>query len=226
MDWSSDGRNLISVETASPQDPRPSIVLLSVEDAKKKIVVSPPDSYVASRTVSPDGKMIAYIAGAGYIGNDIYVVPASGGKARRLTSDRRIMAGLAWRADGKSIVFSSNRAELWRLWRISVSGDGTPQLLGSVGEGGNEPTVSTKGDRLAYVHNRRDSNIWRVPGLAWRGRRPAPSKVIASSREDDSAYFSPDGNRIVFASDRSGSNHIWTCNSDGSKSTATDLIDR
>jgi Tol biopolymer transport system component/predicted Ser/Thr protein kinase len=215
MDWSSDGRNLIAVETASPQNPRPSIVLLSVEDAKKKIVVSPPDSYVASPTVSPDGKMIAYIAGAGYIGNDIYVVPASGGEARRLTSDRRVMAGLTWTADGKSIVFSSNRAELWRLWRISVAG-GVPQLLGSEGEDAYEPTVSTKGDRLAYVHNRRDSNIWRVPGLAWRGRRPAPSKVIASSREDDSANFSPDGNRIVFASNRSGSNQIWTCNSDGS----------
>jgi Tol biopolymer transport system component len=216
MDWSSDGRHLIAVETASQQDKHSNVVLLSVEDGQKKTIVSPPDSYVASPTLSGDGRMVAYIAGTGYLAVDAYVVPASGGQPRRLTSDRRLIAGIAWTSDGKEIVFSSNRGGLWRLWRISVLG-GTPQLLGGVGVGDSyEPIASAKGDRLAYVHQRSDPNIWRIPGPAWKGHRPAPSKLIASSREDISAYFSPDGNRIVFVSDRSGSYQIWTCNSDGS----------
>jgi Tol biopolymer transport system component len=40
-------------------------------------------------------------------------------------------------------------------------------------------------------------------------------KVIASSRTDGEGTFSPDGTRIAFASDRSGSAEIWISNSDG-----------
>jgi serine/threonine protein kinase len=102
MDWSSDGRHLIAVETASQQDKHSNVVLLSVEDGQKKTIVSPPDSYVASPTLSGDGRMVAYIAGTGYLAVDAYVVPASGGQPRRLTSDRRLIAGIAWSRSGSS----------------------------------------------------------------------------------------------------------------------------
>ena len=41
-------------------------------------------------------------------------------------------------------------------------------------------------------------------------------KLIASSRFDQEPQYSPDGNRIVFVSYRSGASEIWTCDSDGS----------
>src|SRR5262249_52754299 len=67
----------------------------------------------------------------------------------------------------------------------------------------------------AYVQSRTDTNIWQIEGPSWKGRRRPPTKLIASSREDVSAAFAPDGKRIAFASDRSGSYEIWVCNSDG-----------
>jgi len=169
MDWSPDGRDLIVADRMSAQDPRASIFLLSVENGRRR-AVSPPDSYLAYPTLSPDGKLLAYVAGAGFLAGDIFVVPASGGQPRRLTSDRRFLAGLAWTADGKEIVFSSNRGGLFRLWRISASG-GAPEPLNVAAEDAIFPAIASKADRLAYVHAHSDPNIWRVAGPAWKGRR-------------------------------------------------------
>ncbi len=214
--WSLDGKSLIVAARVVPEDSRPSILLLSIEDGQRKVLVSEPDLYVADLMLSPDGTAIAYTqgAGAGVNASDIYVVPAGGGRSRRLTSDGRILSGLAWTADGREIVFSSNRGGLSRLWRISLSG-GTPALVNGVGEGAYSPTISTKGDRLVYVNARDDANLWRAPGPVWKGRPPPPTKIVASSRTDYEAAYSPDGKRIAFTSDRSGSMEIWTCNSDG-----------
>jgi Tol biopolymer transport system component len=44
----------------------------------------------------------------------------------------------------------------------------------------------------------------------------AAIKLNASTRWDQGPTYSPDGKRIAFASNRSGSHEIWVCNSDGS----------
>ena len=214
FDWSRDGKYLLVADRMASEDARSGILLLSVEDGQRRVLVSQPAPYVANPVRSPDGNMVAYVQGAGFLAGDIYVVAASGGPPRRLTSDGRSLDGLAWTADGKEIVFASNRGGLWRLWRVSSSG-GTPELVNGVGEGAGEPTISPRGNRLAYVQARADANLWRTAGPASKGRRAAPVKVIASSRQDVAGVFSPDGKRIAFGSDRSGSFEIWTCNSDG-----------
>ena len=214
MNWSPDGKSLVVADRVSPQDARLSILLLSVEDGQRRVIVPQPDSFVSSPLYSFDGKMIAYAQGRGYLANEIYVVPATGGQPRRLTFDDRWIAGLAWTADGREIVFSSNRGGLWGLWRVRAAG-GSPVPVSGAGEDAQEPTIAAKGDRLAYVHFRADSNIWAIPALGWKGPRPAPAPLIASSRQEYEGKYSPDGKRIAFSSDRSGINQVWTCNSDG-----------
>jgi Tol biopolymer transport system component len=201
------------VDGVSAHDTQPSIVLLSVDDGHRK-ALSPPNPYLAYPTPSPNGTMVAYAAGAGFLAADLYVIPVIGGQPRRLTSDGRMLSGLTWTGDSKEIVFSSNRGGLSRLWRLPVSG-GTPERLSGVGEDAGQPAISSKGGRLAYVHTRSRLNIWRTAGPAWKGRRPAAVKLVASSRWDIDGVYSPDGKRIAFGSDRSGTFEIWTCNSDG-----------
>ena len=80
------------------------------------------------------------------------------------------------------------------------------------------PSIARQNQRLAFTERFTDSNIWRIENLeaSRDGRRVSPVKLIASSREDHSPQFSPDGGRIVFVSNRSGSGEIWRCDSNGS----------
>jgi Tol biopolymer transport system component len=215
IEWSPDGRYLIVADKVTPQSPRPSILLLSLDDAQRKVLVSPPGPFLASPAFSPDGEMVAFMQGSGFLAEDIFVLPASGGEPRRLTFDNRLINGLTWTRDGTQIVFSSSRTGLASLWRISVSG-GRPELVSGAGGDALAPSISPRGDRLAYVHTLYHLNIWRTEGLVAKGARSSPQKFIGSSRMDAEGEYSPDGKRIAFASDRSGSFEIWVANDDGS----------
>jgi Tol biopolymer transport system component len=215
MDWSPDGKYLAVTDLVSPQDSRPSVLLLSVEDGQRRVLASPSAAFLGAPTFSPDGKTLAFVQGAGFLAQDIFVLPVSGGEPRRLTVDNRLIDGLTWTRDAKQIVFSSTRTGLSNLWQVSLSG-GPPELISGAGEDTHAPSISPRGDRLAYVHSLVHVNIWRTEGPGVRGTREPSVKLIASSRIDGEGDYSPDGKRIAFTSDRSGNFEIWAANDDGS----------
>jgi len=102
------------------------------------------------------------------------------------------------------------------LWRIPVAG-GTPERLTVGAYDASDPTISRKGYRLAYTQRSGgDTNIYRIEIPTATARANSPVRFISSTRNESQSQFSPDSHRIVFSSDRSGSDEIWTCNSDGS----------
>jgi Tol biopolymer transport system component len=114
------------------------------------------------------------------------------------------------------LVFSSGGASVdgGTLWRVSASG-GEPERLPIGGDNAIYPTISSRANRLAYVHRSMDENIWRME-IRKSGRSvSSPTKFIASTRSESGPHFSPDGRRIVFNSDRSGSLEIWMCDAAG-----------
>jgi Tol biopolymer transport system component len=220
LSWSPDGKSLALMDRASPED-RYSIFLLSVEDGQKQKLTSPPessdDNYPA---FSPDGQTLAFTRSSGFSSEDLYLVSLRGGEPQRLTADGRRILSLGWTADGREIIFSSNRGGGFSLWRVAVSG-GTPERVDVTGQNAYSPAISRQGNRLAYNVSFLDSNMWRLDRASAAnqvadGRQNSPTKVISSTRQDHSPQFSPDGKKIVFVSDRSGSDEIWVCESDGS----------
>jgi eukaryotic-like serine/threonine-protein kinase len=210
LDWSPDGEYFAVPDKSQPEEPF-HIVLIGAKDGTKKVVTMPPDKIIGdlSPAFSTDGKSLAFLRAVSSGIDDVYIAPAFGGQPRRLTFDNRNALSVAWTADGRSIVFSSDRRRNTVLWRVRASG-GEPERIPGVAENAADPIFSREG-RMAYAQFFQDANIWRIDT---EGKQP-PAKVISSTQYDSSPQYSPDGGRVAFRSNRSGSNEIWVSDSNG-----------
>jgi Tol biopolymer transport system component/DNA-binding winged helix-turn-helix (wHTH) protein len=216
LSWSPDGKFLAVSDRRAPQDPA-SLFVLSVERLEKRELTSPPAESVGdlAPAISADGQTVAFLRVASGGVSDIYLVPFAGGEPRRLTFDQTWQERVAWAPDGRGLVFSSGGAlSASSLWRVSASG-GKPERLPIGGDNATSPTISSRANRLAYVQRSMDANIWRME-IRDSGRPVSPpTKLIASTRYEAGPQFSPDGRRIAFHSDRSGSFEVWVCDASG-----------
>jgi Tol biopolymer transport system component len=221
ISWSPDGKFLAVIDRNSGQEAE-RVFLMSVETGAKRQLTSPPSGYAGDccPTFSPDGRTLAFARWPSIVSSDIYVlsVGADGapiGQPHRLTADNRIIGGLDWTADGRNIIFSSDRSGSTSIWTVLASG-GKPERLGVAGENVAGISVSRTGNRLAYQRWMFDSNVWQIPGPNSTDKKVLPKKLIASTEVETEAQFSSNGKKIVFTSNRSGSTEIWACDGDGS----------
>src|SRR5215510_6769248 len=222
--YSPDGKFLAVADKNSQEEPL-CIYLVSVETGEKRKVTAPSagstgDSYPA---FAPDGKTLAFIRSSSRATTDLYLLSLGGGATRRLTFDNTSILGLAWTSDGREIVFASRRGgSIYSLWRIPAAG-GTPERLPTIGQSVGSPAISRQGGHLAYTQYLDDQNIWRLE-LDAAGRAGAATSLISSTLDDNGPDYSPDGRKVVFASNRSGGFGIWVCDRDGTN--PVQLIDR
>jgi Tol biopolymer transport system component/DNA-binding winged helix-turn-helix (wHTH) protein len=224
ISWSPDGKFLAFADGDKNQRSRGSAIFqLALDTHDKRALTSPPPEYSdEGPAFSPDGHTLAFVRGPNSdTGSkfDLYVVPVSGGEPRRLTfGDNVFWTGPTWTEDGREIVFSSKRTGSSALWRIPVAG-GKPRRLEVGSDDSIEPSISRQGHRLAYMRFPLDVNVYRIvlPDTKNPGNSPAPAPFLASTRRDANAQLSPDGKKVAFESDRSGSSQeIWVCDIDGS----------
>jgi len=220
LDWSPDGKWLVVTDKPSAQEPF-SLYLLAPESGEKRRLTAPPGSVLGdcSPAFSPDGETLAFVRVVSASVGDIYLVPVNGGEATRLTNDNQGINDLAWMPDGRQIIFSSRRGGINRLWTVPLSG-GALQWFSAAGNQVRNPNFSRNGKAMAWMQSTDNADIWRVELKA--NAAPAavsanePTPVIASTLTDTSPAYAPDGKRIAFVSNRSGSNEIWVSQDDGS----------
>jgi Tol biopolymer transport system component len=165
--------------------------------------------------------MLAFDRGIKISVHDLWVQPVSGNHPVQLTQMMHIaLRGLTWTTDGKEIVYSGTderqKAYELGLWRISALG-GEPERVPDIGAKVAYPSISPKGNRLAYVQrSETDSNILRLPGPKLSVEERSASRFISSTKDDGFPSYSSDGEKVAFLSDRTGYGNIWVCNSDGS----------
>jgi Tol biopolymer transport system component/predicted Ser/Thr protein kinase len=215
--WTPDGKWLAAPFTET-SDQAPAVCLFSIESGEKRRLTSPPANVLAdaSLAISPDGRSLAFSRLRTTSANDLYVLGLTSsltaeGEPRKLTPETGTLRGAAWTADGRAIIYSIGGV----LLRIAATGTATPEQLVFASDGASYPVISWSRSRLVYSWGYSDSNIWRLD-LAGPTQAASRSALISSSRQDVWSAYSPDGKRIAFASDRSGSMEIWTCHSDGS----------
>ncbi len=223
LDWSLDGKFIASSHRVSQEDPA-GILLFSLETGERRTLTSPPAQSAgdSSPVFSPDSQTLAFVrhttvdtTGLG----DLYLVPITGGQPKRLTFDNAHIDRAAWTPDGREIIFSSSRLASpishSALWRIPIVG-GTPERLAVGGDRAFSVAVSSRGHRLAYTQWGGKLSIYRLELPASTGQPSLPVGFVSSTEGERDPQFSSDGQRVAFASDRSGFSEIWTCNSDGS----------
>lgn len=208
--WTPDGRSLAIMDRAVPGAPA-HLSLVSIATGEMQRLTSPPSHGPGDccPAFSPDGRTLAFVRGG-----SLCVQPVGRGQLRCLLTELAEIGGVAWTPSGKELVFSSTRGGDFQLWRIpaGAASEVKPQLVAGAGENASHPSIS--GTRLAYQRVLYDVNVWRMEVAAPRGKAGAVSRIIASTRSDSAAQYSPDGQRIAFVSDRTGNSEIWVCDRD------------
>jgi len=90
-----------------------------------------------------------------------------------------------------------------------------PEQLSVAVENVGGLSIARNSDRLVYVREVLDDNIWQIPGPNSAEPNRGPSRLIASTRKDEEAQFSRNGQTIAFSSSRSGNPEIWICDRHG-----------
>ena len=88
---------------------------------------------VGGTQISPDGKSVLY--GVTFFNiaenksyRDLYVIPVSGGKAKKLTDTAEKESEEQWRPDGKKIGYISSKSGDSQLWEMNPDGSGQVQI--------------------------------------------------------------------------------------------------
>ena len=218
ISWSPDGRFLAVAER--PQPPLHSLIsLVNAVSGDKRELITAEDVNAAftNPSFSPNGGALLFVR---HVTRSRLYVQKLGpayqaiGAARQVGYDAPNIAGAAWTEDGREIVYSRDDSGYRGvLERIQLDGKGVPGRLTYTRNGPDVPlslAIASRGRLLAYTDQVFDPQIWQVqPG-------EPPRRFTVSSGTDETPQYSPDGQHVVFGSNRSGNpDQIWVSDRDG-----------
>ncbi len=157
--------------------------------------------------ISPDGTQIAFT----YKG-DLYLVPASGGTARPLTSHEAHDYMPVWSPDGRSLAFASDRYGNFDLFIVPVTG-GEPRRLTYHSTAESPYSFTPDGQSIVFGAARMDTTEYRGFPAAYMpelylvpvaGGRV--TQILTTPAED--VQYSRDGRTMLYH-DRKGQENAW-----------------
>lgn len=152
---------------------------------------------------SPDGNWVAFRSDRGRQ-TDIWVVSRSGDRELRVTDSYEDESAPVWRPGTSTIAFvhESTRSSVFAM----DVGDGTERRLTDDSVRVNYFTVSSDGSQVAYVIHRGATTHDLAVGPSAGG---ALRTIVAGGGDVVSPAWSPDDSKLVFLSERRGSQDPW-----------------
>ncbi|MGH2785871.1 MAG: hypothetical protein ACRDJ1_11460 [Actinomycetota bacterium] len=163
--------------------------------------------------LSPDGKLLAFIAESDDGVEDLYLADADGSDPRVIAPSPEEPEGApGWSPDGASIVYSSRRDGNWEIYRVRPDGTGLRRLTNDAAFDA-APVWSPDGaDLIAFSSDRGgvDSHLYLMNSDGTGVRR------LTSGDDEAVPDWSPDGRLIAYAGFSGGNADIWVIGVDGS----------
>jgi len=167
-------------------------------------VIEAPFDRIDSPALSPSGDRVVFSAPAAEGGTHLFVMPAAGGAATRITTGFANDVSPVFSPDGARIAFVSNRSGNRDIWIVSAGGGEPTRVTDDPGDD-IDPAWSPDGTRLAFASSRggplllyqvtlNDKQAYMITAGTGADRRPA---------------WSPDGSLLAFESTRDGKRHVW-----------------
>lgn len=176
---------------------------------------------VSSPRFSPDGKRVAFVIRSADLKRDVfdsnvYIVSADGGEPLQFTTSQAEDTDPQWSPDGRWLAFVSRRDGVPQVYVIPTSGGEATAVTRFEG-GASSPRFALDGDRIVVavpdspsaaspalpsgVSVRRDRTLQHLWIASASGSEPV--RLTEGDFDDSDPRWSPDGQEIVFVSNRS-----------------------
>jgi Tol biopolymer transport system component len=164
---------------------------------------------------SPDGQQIVFGIEEGETSN-IWLVNADGSKLRQLTNSQgKQNIHPFWSADGKRLLFNSNRKNKDGFALYSMNADGSDQtILSDPNELRTFASWSPDGKKILFVKWWNDWENRDVYVMNSDGSNEINLSKNVDAKDGWPTWF-PDGKNVVFASDRDGHYQIYSADVEG-----------
>ncbi len=174
-----------------------------VDRTGKKTAIGP-STNVFTRSLSPDGKQIAYSNLEGGADGSIWLLDVARGVQSRFTFHSGASSDPVWSPDGKQIVYS---LDVHSLYLKRADGAGAEELLLPDVLNVRAQDWSRDGKFLLYQRSGANTgqDLWILPMDG--ARKPVP--YLQTPFDESDGQFSPDGRWIAYTSNESGMPQVY-----------------
>lgn len=209
IDASADGRYVAYTQRLG-DDGRCGLALLDLDGGKVTPLTDPgADAFIDfNPRFSADGRQLSFFRGR-QSEQRLWIMPMDApARARNLVPTNGLLYGTAWLPGDTGLVLAGDLFGYRALYRVDA-GTGALEFLGA--RGARYPDVAPDGAMVFEIADYQ-ANLWRGD---LRESTTAPEPVTRSQRYNNQPAFSPNGQRLAFASNRDGLEAIYVGKADG-----------
>ena len=211
--WSPDGNKMIF---SSKRNGNSEIYIMDSYGNNQKRLTnnSTPDYH---HRWSPDSKQIVYVSTEDE-NQEIYIMDTEGNNKTNITNSSTNEMFPCWSPNGETILYCSEENEGWKIYQMNIDGSNREKVSDYYGPDWEiYPQFSPNGKKIAYFTHIPESKTRNIFVMNKNGKNSR--QLTDTDFVDEDPFWSPDGNYIVFQSNRTGNYQIYTMKSDGTKQT-------